>query len=50
MGDYGIAGLWVLLAASLVAAVLVGAGSMWLAERTLAKPVSQGTTGRCRRS
>src|SRR5258705_6032848 len=45
MGDYGIAGLWTLLAASLVAAVLVGACSMWLAERTLAKPVSQGHNG-----
>ena len=50
MGDFGIAGLWLLLALSLVAAVLVAAASMWLADRTLQKPVSEGTTGRCRRS
>ena len=45
MGDFGIAGLWLLLALSLVAAVLVGAGSMWLADRTLSKPVSEGHNG-----
>jgi hypothetical protein len=45
MGDYGIAGLWLLLALSLVAAVLVAAGSMWLADRTLPKPVSEGHNG-----
>jgi Protein of unknown function (DUF4239) len=45
MGDYGIAGLWLLLALSLVAAVLVAAGSIWLADRTLPKPVSEGHNG-----
>ncbi len=45
MGDFGIAGLWMLLAASLLAAVLVAAGSMWLADRTLPKPVSEGHNG-----
>jgi Protein of unknown function (DUF4239) len=45
MGDFGIAGLWVLLALSLVASVLVAAGGMWLAERTLSKPVSEGHNG-----
>ena len=42
MGDYGIAGLWTLLAASLVAAVLVAAGAVLLADRTLPKPVGEG--------
>src|ERR1700755_2076089 len=45
MGDYGIAGLWLLLALSLVAAVAVAAASMWLADRTLPKPVSDGHNG-----
>ena len=45
MGDYGIAGLWLLLALSLVAAVLVAAGGIWLANRTLPKPVSEGHNG-----
>ena len=45
MGDFGIAGLWLLLALALVAAVLVAAGSMWLADRTLPKPVSEGHNG-----
>src|SRR5215213_9520151 len=45
MGDYGIAGLWLFLALSLVAAVLVAAGSVWLANRTLPKPVSEGHNG-----
>src|SRR6478672_11595516 len=45
MGDFGIAGLWLLLALALVVAVLVGAASMWLADRTLAKPVSEGHNG-----
>ena len=45
MGDFGIAGLWLLLALSLVAAVLVGAASMWLADRTLPKPVPTGHNG-----
>jgi hypothetical protein len=45
MGDYGIAGLWLLLALSLVAAVLVAAASIWLADRTLPKPVDDGHNG-----
>jgi Protein of unknown function (DUF4239) len=45
VGDFGIAGLWLLLALALVAAVAVGAGSMLLADRTLAKPVSAGHNG-----
>ncbi len=45
MGDFGIAGLWLLLASALVAAVLVAVGSMWLADRTLTKPVSEGHNG-----
>jgi hypothetical protein len=48
MGTFGIAGLWLVLALVLVVSVLVGAGSMWLAHRTLPKPVSDGQTGRCR--
>ena len=45
MGDYGIAGLWVFLALALLAAVLIGVGSMLLANRTLPKQVSQGHNG-----
>src|SRR6476469_10259755 len=45
MGDYGIAGLWLLLALSLVAAVAVAAASILLADRTLPKPVSEGHNG-----
>src|SRR3954451_15698261 len=45
MGDFGIAGLWVLLALSLVAAVAVAACSVWLAHRTLPDPVSEGHNG-----
>src|SRR5215213_4761343 len=45
MGDYGIAGLWLLLALALLAAVAVAAGSMWLAHRTLPQPVSEGHNG-----
>jgi hypothetical protein len=45
MGDYGIAGLWLLLALALGASVLVAAGGMWLADRTLSKPVSEGHNG-----
>ena len=45
MGDFGIAGLWLLLASALVVAVLVGVGSVWLADRTLPKPVSDGHNG-----
>ena len=35
MGDFGIAGLWLLLALALITAVVVGAASMWLAHRTV---------------
>jgi hypothetical protein len=45
MGDYGIAGLWVVLAVALVASATVAAGSIWLADRTLPKPVSEGHNG-----
>lgn len=45
MGDFGIAGLWVLLALSLVAAVAIAAGSIWLAHRTLPDPVAEGHNG-----
>jgi hypothetical protein len=45
MGDFGIAGLWVLLAVSFVVSILVAAGSMWLANRTLPKTVSEGHNG-----
>ena len=49
MGDFGIAGLWLLLALVLIVSILVGVGCVWLAHRTLPKPVPKGTTGRCRR-
>ena len=45
MGDFGKGGLWLLLAVALVAAVLVGAGGMWLADRTLSQPVPAGHNG-----
>ena len=45
MGEFGKAGLWLLLAVALVVSVLVGAGSMWLADRTLSKPVPTGHNG-----
>jgi Protein of unknown function (DUF4239) len=45
MGEYGLAGLWLFLAFALVAAVLIGAGSIWLAHRTLPDPVSEGHNG-----
>ena len=41
MGDFGIAGLWLLLALVLIVSILVGAGSVWLADRTLPKPVAK---------
>ena len=37
--------MWLLLALALVASVLVAAASMWLADRTLPKPVSEGHNG-----
>lgn len=45
MGEFGIAGLWLFLAIALVTAVLIAAGSVWLANRTLTKPVSEGHNG-----
>ena len=45
MGDYGLVGLWVFLALVLVAALAVAAASMWLADRMLSKPVSDGHNG-----
>jgi hypothetical protein len=48
MGDFGIAGLWLLLALALISAVVVGAAGMWLAHRTLPEQVSEGYNGRPR--
>ncbi len=45
MGTFGIAGLWLVLALVLVVSVLVGAVSMWVADRTLTKPVEKGHNG-----
>ena len=45
MGTFGIAGLWLVLAVVLVVSVLVGVVSMWVADRTLTKPVDQGHNG-----
>ena len=45
MGEFGKAGLWLLLAVALAVSVLVGAGGMWLADRTLSKPVPTGHNG-----
>src|SRR4051812_15826211 len=45
MGDFGIAGLWVLLALSLVAAVAGAACSILLAHRTPPDPVGEGHNG-----
>ncbi len=45
MGDYGIAGIWLFLGLTLVVSVLIAAGSMWLADRTLHKPVPTGHNG-----
>jgi hypothetical protein len=42
MDDSGIAGLWLRLALVLVVAMLVGVGSVLLANRTLPKPVAEG--------
>lgn len=42
MGDYGIAGLWLLLALALVVAVAVAAAGVWLADRVLPEPVREG--------
>ena len=45
MGTFGIAGLWLVLVVVLVVSVLVGAVSMWVADRTLTKPVETGHNG-----
>jgi Protein of unknown function (DUF4239) len=45
MGEFGIAGLWLFLAIALVTSVLIAAGSVWVADRTLTKPVSEGHNG-----
>jgi len=45
MGNFGTAGLWLLLTLALVASMLVAAASMWLANRTLPKSVSEGHNG-----
>lgn len=42
MGDSGIAGLWLRLALVLIVAMLVGVGSVLLANRTLPKRVAEG--------
>lgn len=44
MGEYGLAGLWLFLALSLIAAVAVAASSVWLAHRTMPE-VSEGHNG-----
>ena len=41
MGDFGIAGLWLFLALALIVSVMVGAGSVWLADRTLPKSLAK---------
>ena len=45
MGTFGIAGLWLVFVVVLVVSILVGVASMWLADRTLTKPVSEGHNG-----
>ncbi len=45
MGTFGITGLWLVLAVVLVVSVLVAAVSMWVADRTLTKPVETGHNG-----
>jgi hypothetical protein len=45
MGDYGIAGLWLLLVLSLIVAVVIAAGGIWLANRTLPEEVDSGHNG-----
>ena len=50
MGDFGIAGLWLLLALSLVAAVLVGPPACGWRIAPSPNRFRQGTTGHCRRS
>src|SRR3954451_10187945 len=45
MGGFGIVGLWLWLGLALAASILIAVGSMWLADRTLPKPVSDGHNG-----
>jgi hypothetical protein len=41
MNELGRANLWLILAVVLIASILVGAGSVWLADRILPKPVAK---------
>ena len=50
MGDSAIAGLWLRLALVLIVAMLVGVGSVLLANRILPNGLPKGTIRRCRRS
>src|SRR3954469_15857021 len=45
MGTFGIAGLWLVLALVLAVSISVGAGSIWLAHRTLPEQISEGHNG-----
>ena len=45
MGNFGIAGLWLFLALVFIVSILVGAGGIWLAHRTLPEPVDAGHNG-----
>ena len=45
MGTFGIAGLWLVLALVLAVSILVGAGAIWLAHRTLPEEVDAGHNG-----
>jgi hypothetical protein len=45
MGGFGIVGLWLWLVLALIVSVVVAVGSMWLADRTLPKPVRDGHNG-----
>jgi hypothetical protein len=45
MGTFGIAGLWLVLALALLVSILIGAGSIWLAHRTLPEQVDAGHNG-----
>src|SRR5436190_1545214 len=45
MGGFGIVGLWLWLGLALAASILIAVGSMWLADLTLPKPVSEGHNG-----
>src|SRR3954471_12333982 len=45
VGTFGVAGLWLVLALVLAASILVGAGSIWLAHRTLPEQIGEGHNG-----